>query len=117
MKKITRSLARTKYIREVMENPADLGEFRERPTPRLILGLIVMGLSYVMGWPAIFAFGFLAIWFREPWIAAIGPVSYALSCAVFLLGAWIARAPHYLNLLLRYAAGTLFRRLLGVKHS
>ena len=112
IRKIAQALARRKVIREILENPADLSEFRERPTPRLILGLVLMAFSYVMGWPAIAAFGILAAWFKNIWIAAVGPISYGLSCLIFLLGAWLARAPHYLSVLGRYAVCAIFRKAL-----
>ena len=92
MRKISKKLAEVKYIREILENPADLSEFRERPTPRLITGLVLMGFSYIIGWPAVAALGILAGWLREPLIAVIGcPTIYGLSCVVFLVGAWLAQ--------------------------
>ena len=116
IRKISAKLAEVKYIRETLENPVDLSEFRERPTPRLIAGLILMGLSYIIGWPAVAALGILAGWFREPMIAVIGcPTTYGLSYVVFLVGAWLAQAPHYIMLLTRYAVGSLFRKLLNIK--
>lgn len=98
-----------------MENSADLSEFKERPTPRLIAGLILMVLSFIMGWPAIFALSFLAVWLQEPLIAVIGcPTTYALSCVVFIIGAWLARAPHYLDTLTRYALQSFLKKILQV---
>ncbi len=113
LRKIIGRLAENKYIRETLEHPADLTEFRERPTPRLIAGLILMGLSYLIGWPAVAALIFLAAWMQEPLIAAIGcPVTYGFSYVVFIAGAWLARAPHYIGLLARYVLGAIFRKLL-----
>lgn len=111
--KIARSLAGTKIIRKVLENPADLSEFSRPPSTRVVVGLIVIGLSYVMGWPAVAACAFLSAHFEDVRIAALGPVSYGLSYLVFLLGAWIARAPYYLNVLVRYAVRAIFRKALG----
>lgn len=114
--KISKKLAEVKYFREILENPADLSEFRERPTPRLIAGLVLMGFSYIMGWPAVAAMGILAAWLREPLIAVIGcPAIYGLSCVVFLVGAWLAQAPHYMAVLIRYAVGTILRKLVNSK--
>jgi len=39
-KKISQYLARKQFVQKIMEHPADLSEFRERPTVRLITGLI-----------------------------------------------------------------------------
>jgi len=102
-KKIAQHLASKKFIKIIMETPADLSEFRERPTPRLITGLGLMILSFILGWPAIFAFSALAVWFREPLLAAVGGLFYFLSYGVFIVGAWLSRAPHYMGLLMRYS--------------
>jgi hypothetical protein len=113
-KKIAKYLAGRKYIIEILENPTDLSEFKEPLTTRLITGLILMGLSYLIGWPAVAALGALAVWFREPMIAVIGcPTIYALSYVVFIVGAWLARAPHYLGVLARYAIQIFLRKLLA----
>jgi hypothetical protein len=113
-RKIAKYLARKKYIIEILENPTDLSEFKERPTPRLITGLILMGLSYVIGWPAVAALSVLAVWFQEPMIAVIGcPTTYALSYVVFIVGAWLARAPHYMGTLARYTIQFFLKKLLS----
>lgn len=112
-KKLSKYLAEKHCIQKIMDDPADLSEFKERPTPRLIAGLILMVLSFILGWPAIFALSFLAVWFQEPLIAVIGcPTTYVLSCFVFLIGAWMARAPHYLNTLTRYATQSFLKKVL-----
>ena len=113
-RKIAKYLAGKKYIIEILENPTDLSEFNERPTKRLITGLILMGLSYVIGWPAMAALGVLAVWLKEPLIAIIGcPTTYALSHVVFIIGAWLVRAPHYMGTLARYTIQVLLRKLLS----
>ena len=112
-RKIARYLAGRKYIKKMLENPADLSEFKERPTKRLIAGLILMGLSYVIGWPAVAALSVLAAWLREPMIAVIGcPTTYGLSYLVFIAGAWLSRAPHYMGTLARYSIQFCLRKLL-----
>ena len=103
-RKIAKYLTKRKLIIKILENPTDLSEFKERPTARLIFGLILMGLSYIIGWPAVAALSVLAVWFREPMIAVIGcPMTYGLSYLVFIFGAWLARAPHYMGTLTKYA--------------
>jgi CHASE2 domain-containing sensor protein len=73
-----------------------------------------MGFSYVIGWPAVAALSALAVWFREPMIAVIGcPTTYGLSYVVFIVGAWLARAPHYMGTLTRYTLQLFLRKLLS----
>jgi hypothetical protein len=113
-RKIAKYLAGKKFIIKILENPADLSEFKERPTPRLITGLILMGFSYVIGWPAVAALGALAVWLNEPLIAIIGcPTTYGFSYVVFIVGAWLARAPHYMGTLARYTIQIFLRKLLS----
>ena len=105
IRKIAGILAETKSIREILEHPVDLSEFRERPTPQLIAGLILMGFSYLIGWPAVIVLSILAVYFHEPLIAIIGcPTTYGFSCVVFFIGAWFARAPHYMGVCLLYTS-------------
>ena len=111
---IARYLAGKKYIKEILENPADLSEFRERMTPRLITGLILMVLSFIIGWPAVAALSVLAVWFKEPLIAVIGcQTTYALSYVVFIIGAWLSRAPNYMGILARYTIQSFLRKLIS----
>ncbi|SEM45241.1 hypothetical protein SAMN04489760_11640 [Syntrophus gentianae] len=112
-RKIAEFLSRSKYIRDALDHPADLSEFRERPTPRLIAGLTLMGFSYIIGWPAVAALTMLAAYLQEPLIAVIGcPATYGFSYVVFFAGAWLARAPHYMGVVTRYALGKLFMKFL-----
>jgi hypothetical protein len=111
-KKIAQYLTSKKYIKNILENPADLNEFKERPTPRLIAGLFLMVFSYILAWPAIFALSAMAVWLQKPLIAVIGcPVTYGLSYLVFIIGAWLARAPHYMGTLMRYGIQSLLRKI------
>lgn len=113
-RKIAEYLAGRKYVMEILENPTELSEFKEPLTTRLITGLILMGLSYVIGWPAVAVLSVLAAWLQEPMIAVIGcPTTYALSYVVFIVGAWLARAPYYLGVLVRYAMQIFLRKLLS----
>lgn len=100
-------------MKRILETPADLSEFRERPTPRLIGGLILMILSFILGWPAVAFLSVLAVWMQEPLIAIIGgPTTYGFSYVVFIIGAWMARAPHYVGTVGRYAVQSFFRKML-----
>jgi len=113
-RKIGAYLAGKKYFAEILENPANLNAFNERPTPRLIGGLTLMALSFVLGWPAVAALSALAAWYGKPLIAVIGcPAIYAFSYLVFIAGAWLAHAPHYTGILTRYTLQRFLRKLLS----
>jgi hypothetical protein len=95
----------------MMEHPVDLSILRRRPTPRLITGLILIGVSYIIGWPAVATFGVLAVWYKEPLIAVIGgPVIYGLSHVVFILGAWLTGMSQHLGTLIKYALQSFIRK-------
>jgi hypothetical protein len=114
IRKIAQRLAKTKYVREVLEDPAliSLKDIRIPYSTRIIAGLILIGVSYVIGWPAVAALGMLAVYFEKPLIVVIGgPVIYGISHVVFLVGAWLAGAQHA-RLLMRYATKALFRKIL-----
>lgn len=112
-RKVAQYLSRRKWVIKVLENPVNLGEFRQRPTPRLISGLILMGLSFILGWPSVAALGFLAAYLKEPLIAFIGcPAVYVFSHIVFIVGAWVSRAPHYFGILARYSLQSILMKIL-----
>jgi len=110
-RKIADYLIQKKSISKMMENPVDLSQLRQRPTKRMIWGWILMAFSYVIGWPAVAAFGVLAVWYKEPLIAVIGgPTIYVISCLVFIFGAWLARAPQHLGTLTKFAIQSFVRK-------
>lgn len=77
-------IAVTKYGMNAMNEPVDLGYFRQRPSLRLIMGLLLLVLSYIICWPVIALLTFSAAYYRNPLIIVIGgPLAYGLSWAVF----------------------------------
>jgi hypothetical protein len=105
--------ARLRFVREALAEEVDLSVLRVRPTPRVWLGLGLVGLSYVIGWPAVGLLGVIAYWLSEPLIVAIGgPVTYGLSHLVFLAGSWLAGA-QYIGICLRWAARKVIEKLGG----
>lgn len=112
IRKIAERLAKTKYIRDAMEDQTDMKDIWKRPTPRMIIGLSIVGFSYIIGWPAVMALGILAVYSREPLIIVLGgPITYGFSHVVFLAGAWLAGA-QYARILIKYATKVLFRKIL-----
>jgi peptidoglycan/xylan/chitin deacetylase (PgdA/CDA1 family) len=106
-------LAAKRFVREALAEKADLKAMREKPTPRLWIGLGLMGLSYIVGWPAVGLLAWISYRLQEPLIVVVGgPAIYGLSYLVFLAGFYLAGV-HYGQILLRWAARLLVERLEG----
>ena len=60
--------------------------FLRRPPVRIVVGLSLLGASYVLGWPAIIALGMASAWLRQPKLLFGGPILYGLSWVVFAVG-------------------------------
>jgi hypothetical protein len=111
--KIAGRLARTRFGREALEEKADLSLLRAKPTPRIWLGLGLVGFSYVIGWPAVGLLAWIAYSLGEPLILAIGgPVTYGLSNLVFWAGTWLAGS-RYIGILLRWFTGKVIEKIGG----
>ena len=96
-KKIIVSLAATTFVHAAMAERADLSAFGEKPTPRVLAGVGVIGLSFLLGWPAVAALGLLSFHLETPWIVVVGgPLIYGFSHLVFLLGMYLSGAVYSL---------------------
>lgn len=117
LEKIAAWAARTEFGRNAILEQADLGPFREKPTPRIIIGIFLMAFSYVIGWPAVAFFGVLAVWFGQPLIAIVGgPVIYGISHLVFYAGLYLAGA-RYTWVFLRWATRMFIEKHGGARSS
>ncbi len=65
--------------------------YKNRPTVRVMTGLFLILLSYVIGWPAVGALGLIAVYAENPlWLVIGGPIVYGLSHVVFIIGLYLA---------------------------
>ncbi len=95
LKSLIHRLSQTAYVRSAIDDQANLDCFKEKPTPRMIWGLVIVGISYTIGWPLIGLLGILATYWGQPLLLAVGgPLAYGLSHLVFIIGAWLAGADH-----------------------
>ncbi len=77
-------VSHTAYGRAAVESKADLSLFKKPPSFPFILGLILLGLSYVIGWPGVVVSGIAAAYLKNPLIFVIGgPAIYAVSFLVW----------------------------------
>jgi len=106
-------LAATRFVREAIAEKADLKALRVKPTPRVWIGLGLVGFSYIIGWPAVGLLAGISYHLREPLIIVIGgPVTYGLSHLVFLAGSYLAGV-HYVRIFLRWSMRRLAERMMG----
>ena len=113
LKKIAAWAARTEFGKNAIREQADLGAFKDKPTPRIITGIFLMALSYLIGWPAVALFGVLAVYFGQPLIAIVGgPVIYGISHLVFYVGLYLAGA-RYSWVFLRWATRIFIEKHAG----
>ena len=75
----------TRLVRKALAAPIDPVLLRP-PSVRIVVGLVLLGASYLLGWPAIALLGAIAAWLRRPALLLGGPVLYGFSWAVFAVG-------------------------------
>jgi hypothetical protein len=105
-------VSRKPFVRAAIADKADLSAFNGPPSVKVIAGIGAILFSYVIGWPAVTFLAGVAVYFEEPLIAVIGgPLIYALSHLVFLLGMYLAGA-EYTWIFLRWATRAAVLKLL-----
>lgn len=73
--------------RPAAHRTSDPGRF----APRRLVGIALMALSYVVGWPAVALTGVLAVRLREPLLVAVGgPLLLVVAHLLFALGGYLA---------------------------
>lgn len=113
IQKVLRKAADTRFVQRAVADKADLSPFKERPSPRAMAGISAIGISYIIGWPAVALLGVVSIHLEKPLIAIIGgPLTYGLSHLVFILGMYLAGAD-YTRIFLRWATRKTMEKLMG----
>jgi hypothetical protein len=113
LKSLARRIGRTNFANDAIAEGADLAAFQERPRPRLLAGLILLTLSFVLGWPLVAAFGIAAIWAGNPYLAIIGgPAAYLFSWGLWAVAMWLTanESYDYGRLFLRWAVRAFVER-------
>ncbi len=109
-------LARRAWINRAIAENADLEVFKHRPSARLFIGLGVLALSMLLGWPAVAALGAIGIYLEKPLIALVGgPVIYGISWVIYGLAFLIAGKDllKYAKALNRWTARKLVQAMVG----
>ncbi|MBN2495424.1 MAG: hypothetical protein JXR96_12590 [Deltaproteobacteria bacterium] len=107
-------------MQRAVDEHADLSMFRGRPAPRLLVGLGLLGLSMLLGWPAVALMAVLAVAFEEPLIGVVGgPAIYAFSWLIYGAGILVAgwEVLKYMHAFNRWSARRLVEWLVGEQPS
>jgi hypothetical protein len=116
MERIKRRLAEKARTKLATRDRVDLSIFKNRPSTRLLVGLSMMGLSYVTCWPVITVLGALAFKLGEPLVFSIGaPVAYIFSHLLFIAGTLVAGSEGvmYSRVFIDWFTYNAYRKLLG----
>ncbi len=112
IKKLAKSVAKTKFASKAINDGADLSAFKEKPSARILFGIFLMGISYIIGWPAIVLFAGLSLYWHQPLIIVIGgPLLFGLAHLVFLAGMYLA-GRKYIMVFLRWATRIALERFM-----
>jgi ABC-type spermidine/putrescine transport system permease subunit II len=92
---------------------ADLSVFKEKLSATVIIGLILITISYLLGIPAVFIVGGIAAWLKNPTFGVIGiPLIYGFSWMLLMLGLYLA-GPKYGKAFSRWTVRVILEKILG----
>ncbi len=113
IKRAALSLARRNYCKTAIEDRADLAAIREKPTVSMIVGMVLIALSYTMGLPTVIAFGVWAAAIRKPVLGVVGgAVIYGISTIMFIIGIRMA-GKKYFHVFCRWGVRVVLEKILG----
>lgn len=79
----------------------------------MVVGLILIGFSYIIGLPAVIALGVIAVWVKKPLLAVIGgPLIYGISTIIFIIGIKLV-GKKYFHLFSRWLVRVVLEKILG----
>lgn len=113
IKKSVLYFARKEYCRVAINEHADLSVFKEKLSATVIIGLILITISYLLGIPAVFIVGGIAAWLKNPTFGVIGiPLVYGFSWLLLMLGLYLA-GPKYGKAFSRWTVRVILEKILG----
>lgn len=112
IRKLAKGIAKTKFASRAIQDGADLSAFKEKPTARTFLGIILMCCSIIIGLPAVGLIGALAVSRQEPLIIIIGgPTLLIIAHLVFVAGMVLAGG-NYIRVFFRWATRIVLEKLM-----
>jgi len=113
LKKMANYFARKSFCRKAIDEHADLSAFKEKLTMSMVIGIILIALSYAIGLPTVVAFGVIAASMNKPLIGIIGgALIYGISTLLFIIGIKMAGKKYFVALN-RWFARIILEKILG----
>jgi ABC-type spermidine/putrescine transport system permease subunit II len=113
LKKIAHYFARKSFCRKAIDEHADLSAFKEKLTRSMVVGLVLIVLSYAIGMPAVLAFSVLAASMGKPLIGIIGgALIYGISTLLFIVGIKMAGMKFFVAIN-RWLTRIILEKILG----
>jgi hypothetical protein len=97
IRNIAKAISKTKFAGRALDEDPRGDPFKEKPSAKVLTGILLIAISYIIGWPMIGICGALALYWREPLLAVIGvPLLFVLAHLVFLAGVYLAGGKYFL---------------------
>jgi vacuolar-type H+-ATPase subunit I/STV1 len=113
IKKTALYFAQKDFCRAAINEHADLSVFKEKLSSTVFIGLILITISYILGIPAVFIVGLIAVWMKNPTLGVFGiPFIYGLSWLLLILGLYLA-GPKYGKAFNRWTVRVILEKILG----
>lgn len=91
LRSFARRLAQTGFGQKSLTQPDGLSVFKQKPGTRVYVGLVLMGLSFLISLPALAFLSYLSVKLSRPMTIAVGgPVVILLVHIMFGLGVYLA---------------------------
>jgi hypothetical protein len=92
-------LSKKEFVKSAIAEQVDLSVFKQNPGFRIYAGLLLIALSYILGWPAVALLGIISYYADNKLIFVIGgPSIYGFSWLLLIGGLWLAGAEYSRNL-------------------
>ena len=96
---IAKKLLKTRFARQAIREDADLSIFKQKPSGKVLFGLICIAASYIFCWPLISVLGVFAVYIGKPWIVvAATPVIWTAAHFICMFGLYLAGMDHSIAL-------------------
>ncbi len=112
IRKIARGIAGTKFGIKALNEDVDLNAFKEKPPAKVLFGIFLMAVSYMIGWPMIGLIGAFSLYWNEPLILIVGgPLLFIAAHLAFLAGVYLAGGK-YVMPFIRWVTRVTLKRLI-----